>query len=152
MLNILSKVQIRDKAKELRNLLDALAAPHYREQLGLPALRPYDTLLDAVTETSKTLGLPLAEAIENDELDILGSYPLAIWDSPNPQREIVFELVESQYRVQLYSLADDSQFMLGNYTGMTSFFTAKDAKIAKFANFSNSLRSSRSLRLDSCHT
>ena len=39
-----------------------------------------------------------------------------------------------------------------NYTGMTSFFTAKDAKIAKFANFSNSLRSSRSLRLDSCHT
>ena len=107
-----SSLSIRDKAKELRNLLDALTAPHYREQLGLPALRPYDTLLDAVKETSKTLELSLAKALENGELYVHSDYPLVIWDSPKPQRKIAFELAESQYRVQLLSLVDGRQFVL----------------------------------------
>ncbi len=95
---------IRDKIKELEELFEAFTAPDYRERFGLPELKPYNTLLDAVKQTAVTLKLPIYQALVESELYIHSEYPLVIWDSPKPAHQIVWELVENQYRVQTYSI------------------------------------------------
>lgn len=92
---------IKDTSRRLSELFEALTAPQYRERYGLPELKPYDTLLDALKQTAVTLKLPLAEALENNTLLTRDDYPVVIWDSGEPQHQILFELLESQYRVQL---------------------------------------------------
>ena len=57
--NWLSKVI--DSAQTTRDLIDALTVPQSLEGRGLPELRPYESLLEAVRETAQKLSLPLIE-------------------------------------------------------------------------------------------
>lgn len=94
-------LNLKKYSEELSELIAAITAPEYREKYGLPELKPYDTLLDALKQTAVTLKLSLAEALENNILRTRDDYPVVIWDSGEPQHKIIFELFESQYHVQL---------------------------------------------------
>ncbi len=103
--------QIVENAEMMRDLIDALSRPDYREDRGLPELRPYDTLLDAVMDAAQRLDLPLAQAFADPSKVFLHSeYPLVLLDLPNKQREITFDLVQSRYRIELLSLIDNRIF------------------------------------------
>ena len=104
--------QIVDGSSELRDLIEAFTWPHHKDgQLGLPELRPYDSLLDAVRETAHKLALPIASTIDDTSKVFLHSqYPLVLLDEPRYQREVMFSLVESDYSVQLLSWTDQRMF------------------------------------------
>ena len=103
--------KIIDSTKSLQVMFDAIALPQYRETAGLPELRPYESLLDAVRETAQKLNLPLSEAIDDGtRITIRGKYPLVLMDEPKYHREISFQLANSKYVVTLLSWIDDCMF------------------------------------------
>jgi hypothetical protein len=88
-----SCARIIENAEMVRDLIDALTKPDYREDRGLPELRPYDTLLDAVKDVAQRLALPLAQAFaEPSKVFVHSEYSLVLLDLPAKQREVTFEL------------------------------------------------------------
>lgn len=103
--------KVSDKVIEFEELILALTGPNIREKLGLPELRSYNTLYDAVIQVSINLKLPLAEALENGSLYFRRyEYPLVIQDSSVPQRQIIFQLKKCQYHIELMVLAEGNSF------------------------------------------
>jgi hypothetical protein len=109
--NWLSKVI--DSAQITRDLIDALTVPQSLEGRGLPELRPYESLLEAIRETAQKLSLPLAKAIDDTASILIHSqYPLVLLGEPKRHREIRFALVKSGYSVELLSLAENRMFQV----------------------------------------
>ncbi len=104
---------VNHNAGELRELIDALAAPQIREGHGRPELSRFDRLRDAVEQKADELNLPLSKAlVDGQKLLVHGEYPLVLRDTHVPQRQASLSLTESKYRVDLYSLVDDYRFDL----------------------------------------
>lgn len=112
---------IVDRAKMLRDLIDALTIPQHHEGRGIPELRPYDTLLEAIQRTADKLALPLAEAIEDPtKVFVHNLYPLVLLDEPRYHREVAFSLVESRYAVQLLSWTKEQIFQVVHAVQLSS--------------------------------
>lgn len=98
-------------AEMLRDLVDALTYPHHRTDRGMPELRLYANLLDAVKDTAHALALPLAPAIDDTTKVFVHSlYPLVLLDEPTYHREVSCSLETSQYVVQLLSWTSKQMF------------------------------------------
>ncbi len=103
--------KIIDSEQYIRDLIDALTISHNREKYGLPELRPYENLLDAIRATAQKLALPLAEAIDDtSRIFVYSGYPLVLRDEPKYHRQIYFHLVNSKYVVELLSWIDNRMF------------------------------------------
>ena len=113
--------RVSEMAQFVHDLTDALTASQNREGRGLPELRPYDSLLDAIRDVAQKLSLPLAEALDDtSRIFIHDQYPLVLLDEPRYHREIVFELDKSSYSVELLTFGQsrmfevESQMLLSN--------------------------------------
>lgn len=105
--------KIIDSEQYIRDLIDALTISHNREKYGLPELRPYENLLDAIRVTAQKLALPLAEAVDDtSRIFICGQYPLVLRDEPKYHRQISFALVKSKFLVELFAFVENRMFQV----------------------------------------
>ncbi|NOK64033.1 MAG: hypothetical protein GFH27_549409n7 [Chloroflexi bacterium AL-W] len=103
--------RVSEMAQFVHDLTDALTASQNREGRGLPELRPYDSLLDAIRDISQKLSLPLAEALDDtSRIFIHSQYPLVLLDEPRYHRKIAFALDKTGYSVELLTFAESRMF------------------------------------------
>jgi hypothetical protein len=103
-------LKIRNSSQTLHDLIDVMTSSQNQER-GIPELRPYDNLLDAVRDTAQKSTLSLAKAIDDtSRIFVYSGYPLVLRDEPKFHRQIYFHLANSKYVVELLSWIDNRMF------------------------------------------
>ncbi|MEM8531957.1 MAG: hypothetical protein AAGF95_14025 [Chloroflexota bacterium] len=103
--------RVSEMAQFVHDVTDALTVSQNREGRGLPELRPYDSLLDAIRDVAQKLSLPLAEALDDtSRIFIHSQYPFVLLDEPKYHRKTVFALDKSSYSVKLLTFAESRMF------------------------------------------
>lgn len=91
----------------LRDVLDALVLPQQRHDRGMAELRPYDSLLAAITETARVEGVPLATALADPtHITISMQYPLCLEVTSRARRQCYLSLDAMQYQLDIAEWKD----------------------------------------------